>query len=74
LGAALTPRARNLRTGYASAAYHVVAGGNQGRKIYGNERDRKLRRLLPTNRGVVGSRSTTAGPLAERGEENLATR
>jgi predicted nucleic acid-binding protein len=53
---------------------HFVTGGNQVRDRYGDERDRKLRHLLPTNQGVAGSRPATAEPPAERGEENLATR
>ena len=42
LGAGLTPRARKTRIEYAGAAYHVVARGNQGRNVCGDERDRKL--------------------------------
>ena len=35
--------ARKIRIEYACAAYHVMARGNQGRDIYGDERDRKLK-------------------------------
>ena len=34
--------ARKIRIEYAGAAYHVMARGNQRRKIYEAERDRKL--------------------------------
>jgi putative transposase len=34
--------ARKIRIEYAGAAYHVMARGNQGRDICGDERDRKL--------------------------------
>ena len=34
--------ARKIRIEYEGAAYHVMARGNQGRDIYGDERDRKL--------------------------------
>jgi hypothetical protein len=34
--------ARKIRIEYAGAAHHVMARGNQGREIYGDERDRKL--------------------------------
>jgi putative transposase len=34
--------ARKIRIEYAGAAYHVMARGNQGRDIYGDDRDRKL--------------------------------
>jgi hypothetical protein len=34
--------ARKIRIEYAGAAYHVIARGNQGRDIYGDDRDRKL--------------------------------
>jgi hypothetical protein len=52
----------------------VMARFDQGRDICGDERDRKLRHLLPTNQGVAGSRPDTAEPPAERGKENLAAR
>jgi hypothetical protein len=39
--------ARKIRIEYAEAAYHVMARGNQGRAIYADERDRKLRLALP---------------------------
>ena len=42
MGAGLTPRARKIRIECAGAAYHVMARGNQGRDIRGDERDRKL--------------------------------
>jgi hypothetical protein len=35
--------ARKIRIECAGAAYHVMARGNQGRDIYADERDRKLR-------------------------------
>jgi hypothetical protein len=59
--------ARKIRIEYAGAAYHVMARGNQGRDIYGEERDSKLRHLLPTNQGVAASRPAAAEPPAERG-------
>ena len=34
--------ARKIRIEYAGAAYHVMARGNQGRDIYGDDPDRKL--------------------------------
>jgi len=34
--------ALKIRIGYAGAAYHVMARGNQGRDIYADDRDRKL--------------------------------
>jgi len=34
--------ARKIRLEYAGAVYHVMARGNQGRRIYANEADRKL--------------------------------
>ena len=34
--------ARMIRIEYAGAAYHVMARGHQGRKIYAADRDRKL--------------------------------
>lgn len=74
MGAGLTPRARKLHIECAGAACHVMARFDQGRDICGDERDRKLRHLLPTNQGVAGSRPDTAEPPAERGKENLAAR
>ena len=35
--------ARKLRIEFAGAAYHVMSRGNQGRDIYDDDRDRKLR-------------------------------
>ena len=66
--------ARKIRIEYAGAAYHVMARGNQGLDVCGDERDHKLRYLLPPNQSVAGSRPATAEPPAERGEESLATR
>ncbi len=34
--------ARKIRIQYAGAVYHVMARGNQGRRIYANDQDRKL--------------------------------
>jgi REP element-mobilizing transposase RayT len=34
--------ARMIRLEYAGAVYHVMARGNQGRRIYANDADRKL--------------------------------
>src|SRR5208282_3849807 len=34
--------ARKIRLQYSRAVYHVMARGNQGRKIYANDEDRKL--------------------------------
>ena len=44
-----------------------MARGNKKRDMYGDELDRKLRFLLPTDQGVAGSRSATAEPPEERG-------
>ena len=52
---------------YADAACHVMARGNKKRDMYGDELDRELRFLLPTDQGVAGSRSATAEPPEERG-------
>jgi REP element-mobilizing transposase RayT len=38
--------ARPLRLQYAGATYHLMAGGNQGRALFGDDRDR--RRFLET--------------------------
>ncbi len=35
--------ARQLRIEYAGAAYHVMARGNQGRPIYADDSDRKMK-------------------------------
>ena len=45
--------ARKLRIEYAGAAYHVMARGNQGRDVCGDDRDRKLKgiRLRGADRG-----------------------
>ena len=67
MGAGLTPRARKPRIEYAGAACHVMARGNKKRDMYGDELDRKLRFLLPTDQGVAGSRSATAELPEERG-------
>jgi hypothetical protein len=74
LGGGLTPRARKIRIECAGAACHVMARFDQGRDICGDERDRKLRHLLPANQGVAGSRPDTTEPPAEIEEENLAAR
>ena len=42
MGRGLPPIARKMRIEYAGAAYPVMARGNQGRAICGDERDRKL--------------------------------
>jgi hypothetical protein len=34
--------ARKIRLEYAGAVYHLMARGNQGRRIYGNDQDRKV--------------------------------
>ena len=34
--------ARKIRLEYAGAVYHVMARGNQGRRIYRDDSDRKL--------------------------------
>ena len=34
--------ARKIRIEYGGAVYHVMARGDQGRAIYGDERDRTL--------------------------------
>jgi hypothetical protein len=49
--------ARKLRIEYAGAAYHVMARGNQGRDVCGDERDHKLKgiRLRVTDRGLCPS-------------------
>jgi hypothetical protein len=59
---------------YGRAVYHFMACGSQEWVICGDERDRKLRYLLPTNQGVAGSRLLTAEAPAKRGEDNPATR
>ena len=41
-GAGLTPRARKICIEDAGAAYPVMARGNQGRDVCGDERDRRL--------------------------------
>lgn len=59
--------ARKMRIQCAEAAYPVMARGSQGRDIHGDDRDPKLRYLVPANQGVAGSRPATAEPPAERG-------
>jgi hypothetical protein len=44
--------ARKLRIEHAGAAYPVMARGNQGRDVCGDERDRKLKGI----RSRVGDR------------------
>ena len=49
--------ARKMRIEYAGAAYHVMARGNQGRDIHGDDRDRKLKgiRSRVADRGLCPS-------------------
>src|ERR1017187_8465650 len=42
MGLGITLMARKIHIEYAGAAYHVMARGNQGRDIYGDDPDRKL--------------------------------
>jgi hypothetical protein len=34
--------ARKIRSEYTGAVYYVIARANQGRDVYGDDRDRKL--------------------------------